>query len=646
MTRAILLLLLVVAAGGILYVFRTLQYDDEGSRRDSNRESLEDDNAPRRDEGASRVEKPKKPSPQSQSARYGVFGFVFDNGERPVTGARVTATPTDDGDPVTVVTNADGAYRLALPFFSLSFDVAAEGFLPLAGTVRGRSNGGYDFIIEGREPVRRDFLLQRAAVLAGRVMDAVGAPVSGATVYRIHAEHQLIERPSLGNVTYTNARGEYAFPGVPPGVADLGVRATGFLPALARDVRVEGLREVRRDFTLKRGRLVKARVEFKRNDELVGRVVAADSRLREQLLPPGGVELLRDALVGRVFIEFPVVSARQGDLARTGDDSIALLAGLPAGPVDLEVQVVTRASGTRIPFWIAEPGVGKLLDSSDSEVTLKPLLASQVAPTVVDARSREVLHPQITRMADSAGPFPVDRLLGDKLFLVPVDQRRHVLRFELDGYQAEEYVMPLERDDPHDIAIEMQPLTDNATGTIRLLFDREMKGRVGVVGRGEAGTRQWHATGPDSEGRWLVEKVPPGTWDITVLSTGMVPAKAPQVTVVAGTTQEVRVAITPGGGMELRIEGPDGNLLDKVTLDLRDPDNERIDIHFVTMVSGKRGFTSINYIPSAATAKADSGLAPGTYTLHVGRAGYEFGKGSFVLHGTEVAKITIQLEKE
>jgi len=632
LTRAILLLFLAVAAGGIIYVFRTLQYDDDGSRRDSNREAAEDENAWRRENDAPPAEQPKNEPARGKTAVYRAYGFVLDSAERPVPGARVTATPLNGGESVTATTNREGGYELDLSYFAATFDVVAAGYLPHVGT--------REFTIEGREPNRRDFKLKRAAVLAGRVTDAAGVPVTGAAVYRIHAEHQLVEKPSLANVTYTDERGEYAFPGVPAGVADLGVRAAGFLPALTRDVRIEGLREVRQEFTLQRGRTVKARVDFKRTEELVGRVVASDSRLREKLIPPGGIELLRDALVGRTFIEFPVVSALQGE------DSIALLAGLPAGPVDLEVQVVSVASGARHDMWIAEPGLGKLIDNGDAEVVLRPLLASQVAPTVVDARTRDVLRPRITRTADDAGPFPLDAYIGSKIFLVPVDQRRHVLRFELDGYQPEEYVMPFERDDPHDIAIEMQPLTDNATGTIRIVFDREMKGRVGVVGRGEAGGRQWHATGPDSEGRWLVEKVPPGTWELTILSTGMIPAKVPEVTVVAGTTQEVRVAISPGGGMELRVEGPDGNLLDKVTLDLRDPDNQQIDIHFVTMVSGKRGFTSINYIPSAATAKADSGLAAGTYTLFAGREGYAVGKGSFVLHGNEVGKITIKLERE
>jgi hypothetical protein len=407
------------------------------------------------------------------------------------------------------------------------------------------------------------------------------------------------------------------------------------------DVKVEGLGQVRRDFTLQPGREVTAKVEFDAGDApLRAMVVAADSRLRDMLLPPGGRDLLHDALLGRAFLEVPVVTAMRGA------DGVARLIGLPAGPVDLEVRVVHSASGGRMRQWIAEPGIGKLIDNTDAEVSLRPILAALVAPKVVDAQSRKPLTPAVTRTADGAGPFPVDVEEENSLYWVPTDERRHVLKFTLSGYQEVEHVLPRERDNPHEILIEMQPLPDSASGAVRIVFDRPMKGRVGIVGRGEGGARQWHATGPDKQGRWLVEKIPPGTWDLTILASGMVPAKAPGVTVIAGTTQEITVGLQPGGGMELRVEGPDGKLLDKVTIDLRDENNERIDIHFVTMVSGQRGFTSINYIPSAATGRADSGFAVGAYTLYAGRTGYVFGKSDFVIHSTEVAKVTVRLEKE
>ena len=166
-----------------------------------------------------------------------------------------------------------------------------------------------------------------------------------------------------------------------------------------------------------------------------------------------------------------------------------------------------------------------------------------------------------------------------------------------------------------------------------------------MVGRSDEGARSLNAK-HGLKGAWVVERIPVGNWDFTILATGMVPVELPGVRIVANATQEIRVSLYGGGGVELKIVDADGKLLDKVTLDLRNPDNKRIDVHFVTMVSGERGFTSINYIPSAATARADSGLAPGSYTLFAGRDGHEVGSSEFTVAGTDVAKVTVVLEKK
>jgi len=636
LTRLILILVLVVAVVGTFVAFQALTGDSGGARGTTDRDALERERE-RTPAKIARNSKEPTQKPVNAPGRYLLFGFVTEASGDPLPGAVVGATPLNGGEALSVISDKDGRYQMELPFFAVAFDVAAKGFLPLVGTVRGRSNGRREFTIEGKDPSRHDFRLDRGAVLAGRVVGPQGEPVVGASVYRIPAEHQLLDAPSIANVTVTNERGEYAFPGIADGTADLGVRARGYLPALKTDVKVEGLREVRQEFVLDRGRAVVATVEFEaKPGKEVGRVVAADSRLREKLLPPGGLELLADALVGRAFIDLPVVSALQEP------DGKARLGGLPAGPADFEVDVMGASSTA----WIAEPGIGRLLDNTDSEITLRPIPAGQVAPTVVDAITRETLHPKITRTADSAGPFPIDVAVDGLLFVVPTDDRRHTLKFELAGYQTAEFVLPREREEPHDISIEMQPIADNQTGSIRLTFDREMKGRVGVMGRGEGGVRQFTAKGPDLKGRWLIEKIPPGEWDLSILATGMIPAELVGVQVIAGQTRELQVALSAGGGIELRIEGPDGKLLDKVSLKLVNANNEQIDIHFVTMVSGSRGFTSINYIPSAATARADSGMAPGNYVLYAGRKDYELGSSEFVLYGTEVAKVTVRLEKE
>lgn len=605
MTRFFILLILVTAAGGTFYAVRLLMGDTHGSRN-----SIEEDAAEGRDHRhRGEIPEPERKKRRVARTKNRLSGFVFDTSRTPVRGALIVLPGG-----VEIVTAGDGHYALDTEQTNVTVQVRARGYLPL---VQEDTLIGAD--------TELDFTLERAAVLTGNVTDSGGRPVEGAIVYRVFAEHQIAESPVTAR---TNAAGVYLFPGLEQGVADLGIRAPGFLPALTRDVGIEGLGEHRQDFVLQSGRTVRFKVAGL-DPATSAEVIGADSRLRSALLPPGGAQLLENALVGREFVDRPVVT-----VLGVGNAS-GELRGLPHGPVDLTV----RGTGER-KFWIAEPGTGKLIDNVDSDITLTLLPARIVGPVVRDAVTREVIFPKITRISDGA-PFVIDVYLEDKLFLIPVDDRRHLLRFELTGYVSKDVDVPK----GSEIEVVLQPAADSETGKLRLVFDPELKGRLGVLGRSETGARQFIAR-KDLKGSWIVEKIPVGSWNFTFLGTGMVPVKVPDVRIVAGTTQELTVVAYAGGGMELKIVDEAGNVLDKVSLALRAPDDTQVDIHFLTMVSGSRGFTTINYIPAAATARADSGLAPGSYTLWAGREGYESGSSDFSIAGTEVAKVTVTLRKK
>lgn len=601
MTRFALVLFLIVAAIGTFLAIQWFMGDSGPDRQTAREELLEGERERRRE---SRDE-PETKRRGKRAYEATLRGFVVDTADRPIEGAAVRMGGQS------VRTNAEGGYK---------FDLA-----PMEGEVRVEARGFFPAARERNRERTLDFELERAAVLFGRVVDETGNPIQGAHVYRISAEHQIVERAR--EAADTDANGDYVFPGLQVGTTDIGVKAPGYLPTLARDFAIAGLQEHRKDFVIRSGRTVKLNVlgvpEGARWEALV-----SDSRLRARLLPPGGLRLLAESLPGRELVDYPVV---------LGSTPIS---GLPDEPVDYVLSV----TGTDDHF-VAEPGLGKLLDNFDAEVTLKILPGGLVAPVVRDAVTREVLFPKITRFADSKGPMPVDAHIEDKLLVVPIDPRRHRLRFEMVGYQPKELDLPSEREGIYDMEVELQPLSDAASGSLRLVFDPKFDGRLAVVARGEAGARSFDAK-RDKEGQWLVEKIPAGVWDFTILATKMVPVELGGVRIVSGATQEQPVVLHPGGGMELKVVDGDGKLLDKVTLDLRNPDNVRIDIHFVTMVSGDRGFTSINYIPSAATARTDSGLAQGTYTLFAGRQGYEVGKAEFSVAGTDVAEVTVVLEKK
>jgi hypothetical protein len=95
--------------------------------------------------------------------------------------------------------------------------------------------------------------------------------------------------------------------------------------------------------------------------------------------------------------------------------------------------------------------------------------------------------------------------------------------------------------------------------------------------------------------------------------------------------------------VSLKVTDAAGELLEKVWLELRDPAGAQIDVHVITHVSEGRAFLSINYLPSDATARADSGLAPGPYAITVYKPGYDPAIREFVVQGTEVASVTIAL---
>ena len=139
--------------------------------------------------------------------------------------------------------------------------------------------------------------------------------------------------------------------------------------------------------------------------------------------------------------------------------------------------------------------------------------------------------------------------------------------------------------------------------------------------------------------------MPFGEYVVTVLATHKIPVVLPRVVVAQGLRERHRVRLDAGGGLTIKVQGKDGKLLEQVGIDLRDGADNRIDIHVMTHVSEDRAFLSINYLPSAATASADSGLAPGGYRLTAGKTGYEPATKEFAISGTETAEVVLTLER-
>jgi len=571
-------------------------------------------------------------------------GHVRDEGGRPIPGATVLASIF--GPPREQVTETDkqGRYELVeLTDPALTFDVYARDFLPLVGLVNGSPNGQLDFVRDGDGPWVRDFVLQRAASLIGRVLDESGAPVKGATVYVLSPEHQIVDHRTVGNVATADEHGAFVFPGLVAGTYDLGARAEGLLPGMVKDVAIVGQMPVARDLVLHRGRRIRVTVEpALREDEDEVTVTAADSRLRGMLLPPGGVDALAGALVGRSWIEHPVVAQHEWN------DGVFVLAGVGAGAADVWVRAVE---------YLTEDGLGRLLDTTEEELTLKLVLGVLIKVNVRHAVTGEPLEPAIVRRtAGVSAPLPMRALPPHDLLLVPLDDRSHALHFALEGFQATKLNLPdlrpasepqpwgwAEYPNPFDVV--MMPQAQGETGAFYLVFEPPLEGRVALIGRDAEGTQQWvrHLYGVDEEDRGEAKRIPVGEYAVSVLVSGMVPVTLPRVVVTRTLKETHRVVLARGGGLAFKVTGKDDQLLDKVHLVLQDAAERRIDIHVLTQVSEGRAFLSVNYLPSAATARADSGLAPGEYTLTVYKEGFEPATEGFVIRGTEVAEVTLTL---
>lgn len=599
-------------------------------------------------------------------------GYVRDPGGAPVAGAIVRVTV--QGGFVTDTTEEQGAYAVESPSPICTFDVWAAGYLPVVGTVGGRSNLEIDFVFDGEGPWRKDFTLRPAASLTGYVYDDAGQPVRGARVYVVPADYALLDRETVANVVLSDERGAFSFPGLPAGVTDVGARAPGFLPLIVKDVAIPERGTMQQDLRLVRGREIVVTVinapECEYDVEVAQdafiqknllRVTAADSRLRAMLLPPGGADALADALVGRAFADLPVVAAtpRNDGRIHAAPDPVADrfdLSGVGRGPADVAARVTdleVRTDGTIVRFGglIVEPGLGEKLDTTEPEVTLTLVPAIAITVNVRDAVTGNPLEPTVVRRtAGVAAPLPVSS--QGISYQAPRDDRRHALAFTLDGYQDARLDLPdLRSFDPalrgpsFDVA--MQPTAMGETGAFYVVFEPPLKGRVALVGRDASGAERWrkHIEDADKEGRWAVEEVPVGEYAVSVLATGMVPAFLPRVVVARGLKDTYRVTLTAGGGLSLKVTDVEGQLLDQVHLMLKDATGNQIDVHVLSHVSEGSAFVSINYLPSAAAAKADSGLASGFYEIAVYREGFEVGRRPFEVRGTDIAQVEIALAK-
>ncbi len=303
MTRFVLVLFLVVAGAGTFFAIQWFMGDSGPDRQTAREELLEGERERRRDPRDEPETKPRSKNVYAAPLR----GFVIDAADRPIEGALVRA------EDQSTRTNADGGYEFADAPKTGAVSVSARGFFAAS-----RERGGAETL---------DFELSRAAVLFGRVVDETGQPVNGAHVYRIHAEHQLLDPSSPHDGADTDSKGDYLFAGIMAGTTDLGVTAIDYLPLIVQDFAVVGEQEHRKDVVLRRGRSVVVEL-LDKPSQVDPEVRISDSRLRGKLLPPGGLALLAHSFPGRALVDYPVIEREFPDASAR-----LTIGGLPSANV-------------------------------------------------------------------------------------------------------------------------------------------------------------------------------------------------------------------------------------------------------------------------------------------------------------------------
>lgn len=234
----------------------------------------------------------------------------------------------------------DGSYRIGL-------DEAGRYMVTVAGGRGGASGprGTVEIDVPLESDVTRDIVLGTAGI-AGRVVDAEGEPVGGASVSAV-AEGAGFDLLGRGGSGVTAADGSYTVAGLEPGTYSVLVNAEEYAPSQRTAVSV-AVGEVTGgvDFTLERGRALRGRVVDPQGRPVVGAMVFATPAGAgiQQASNPAATDLngAFEIALG-ADSAFDIVAVAQGwapgkVAAASGDETSELVVQLsPGGRVNVRV---------------------------------------------------------------------------------------------------------------------------------------------------------------------------------------------------------------------------------------------------------------------------------------------------------------------
>ncbi|MDF1702209.1 MAG: carboxypeptidase regulatory-like domain-containing protein, partial [Planctomycetota bacterium] len=511
-------------------------------------------------------------------------GTVLDEDTgRPIDDAQVrVARP---GQAAEAATNAQGRFG-PLPGGGVGERVflatAAEGYAPILEPVHLRMAGTQTVVLH----------LRKAPPWEGRVLDAQGRPLAGATV-RYSSDGVAIA--PRGTTTTTDELGRFTLP--PPPVPAPGRRvvllaeAGDALGALA--LRPDQLPPTPLDLVVERGASVTGRVVDAQGAGLAGvgiRLTPAWSKLPRQART--------DAIVSRLHA-FNAVG-NQGLATASGAEGYWRLDGVPAGPFVLRY----RQGGHEFP----EPEpllVGVMGADAGSKV-----LGDGITLTgeVVDARGQGVPGVIVTSKSPE-GPSPRRRASTDadgRFELPGLSPGPHEVRALLAGRTGHggfvsvapegDNHLRMVLDEPAVLALQVTKDGAPYKGLLTVAF--------GETGSGRAAARRH--TLRVRGGKAVLDDAPPGEWTVEAYAPGGLRAQVQEVQVDSGRRGDVRIALTAGARLTGTVRSAGGRSVASAQLELEHP------------ATGGR----VKATADGSGRYHLEGLAPGDWTLQVlGRGG-------------------------
>lgn len=190
----------------------------------------------------------------------------------------------------------------------------AEGWVPREVQIPGFRPGIGQRVTAKLEP---------SGVVTGRVVDGRGAPIEDAFVYLLRSNVTGFSHERLTFGARTDAEGSYRIEPAPGGTFDVGVRAKGYVPQLAKDLEVVPRQTVEGPaFALEPGGTISGRVVTPTGEPV------ADARVRVYAAP----ELADFHFYGRDAI------GRTGGIDTTDEEGRFSVDGLPSIPFVVDTE--------------------------------------------------------------------------------------------------------------------------------------------------------------------------------------------------------------------------------------------------------------------------------------------------------------------